>query len=87
MAMAAPFPFPRVDRFEEWLHAPAHLESRHPRFDIRRAMPAEFDAIYALVNDVFGFQRSRAHYDWIYRSNPYGIARCWVVFDRASGGW
>ncbi len=85
MAAAAPFRFPRVDRFEEWLHAPAHLESTHPRFDIRRAVPAEFEGIYELVNDVFGFQRSRAHYDWIYRGNPDGTARCWVVFDRASG--
>jgi len=57
----------------------------HPRFDIRRAVPAEFDGIYDLVNDAFGFKRSRARYDWIYRRNPYGTARCWVVFDRASG--
>ena len=47
-------------------------------------MPAEFEAIYDLVNDTFNIQRSRAEYDWLYRRNPYGIARCWVVFDRAS---
>ena len=82
---AAPFRFPHVDRFEEWLRAPAQLESMHPRFDIRRAVPTEFDGIYDLVNDAFGFKRSRARYDWIYRRNPYGTARCWVVFDRASG--
>ena len=76
--LAAPFRFPRVDRFEEWLHAPAQLESMHPRFDVRRAVPAEFDSIYDLVNDAFGFKRSRARYDWIYRRNPYGTARCWV---------
>ena len=79
------FRFPHVDRFEEWLHAPAPLESTHPRFDIRRAVPAEFDAIYDLVNDAFGFKRSRPRYDWMYRRNPYGTARCWVVLDRASG--
>jgi hypothetical protein len=83
--LAAPFRFPRVDRFEEWLHAPAQLESMHPRFDIRRALPAEFDGIYDLVDDAFGFKQSRARYDWMYRRNPYGTARCWVVFDRASG--
>jgi hypothetical protein len=82
---AAPFPFPRVDRFEEWLRAPAPLESTHPRFDIRRAVPAEFDAIYDLVDDAFGIKRPRAQYDWLYRRNPYGTARCWIVFDRDSG--
>lgn len=82
---ATPFRRPPVDRFEEWLHAPAPLESKHPRFDIRRAAPAEFDRIYDLVNDTFGFNRSRSRYDWIYRRNPYGTARCWVVFDRTSG--
>ncbi len=83
--LAATFRFPRVDRFEEWLHAPAQLESTHPRFDVRRAVPAEFDSIYDLVNDAFGFKRSRARYDWMYRRNPHGTARCWVVFERASG--
>ena len=85
MASAAPLRRPPVDRFEEWLHAPAPLESTHPRFDIRRAVPAEFESIYDLVNHTFGFTRSHSHYDWIYRRNPYGTARCWVVFDRASG--
>ncbi len=65
----------RVDRFEEWLHAPVPLESTDPRFDIRRAVPAEFDAIYDLVDESFGFQRPRAVYDWLYRHNPYGTAR------------
>lgn len=83
--LAAPFRIPHVDRFEEWLHARVPLESMDPRFDIRRAVPAEFDAIYDLVDDAFGFKRSRAHNDWIYRRNPCGIARCWIVFDRASG--
>jgi hypothetical protein len=82
---AAPFSRPSVDRFEEWLRAPAPLESKHPRFDIRRAVPAEFDRIYDLVDDTFGVKRSRSQYDWIYRRNPGGTARCWVVFDRTSG--
>ncbi|HVN86091.1 MAG TPA: GNAT family N-acetyltransferase [Candidatus Binatia bacterium] len=80
-----PFSTGRPDRFEEWLRAPAPLESTHPRFDVRRAIPSEFDAIYDLVDDSFGVRRSRALYDWLYRHNPYGPARCWVVIDRASG--
>jgi GNAT superfamily N-acetyltransferase len=85
VALDAPFRSPRVDRFEEWLHAPAPLESTHPRFNVRRAVPPEFDAIYNLVNEAFGFKRPRSQYDWMYRRNPLGAARCWVVFDRASG--
>lgn len=60
------------------------LESTHPRFDIRRATPAEFDGIYELVNESFGFKHTRAQYDWLYRRNPCGTARCWVTVDRAS---
>ncbi len=85
VVQAVPFRSARVDRFEEWLHAPAPLESMHPRFHIRRAVPAEFDRIYDLVDDTFGFKRSRSQYDWMYRHNPYGTARCWVTFDRTSG--
>lgn len=76
---------PRVDRFRDWLQAPVPLESTHPRFDIRRARPEEFDGIYDLVDESFGVERPRAVYDWLYRRNPYGLARCWVVIDRASG--
>jgi hypothetical protein len=79
-----PFGFPRVDRFAEWVQAPVPLESTHPRFDIRRARPEEFDRIYDLIDESFGVRRPRALYDWLYRHNPYGLARCWVVVDRAS---
>lgn len=82
---AAPFTPPGVDRFEEWLHAPATLESSHAHVDIRRAVPAEFDAIYDLVNETFGFKKPHAVYEWLYRRNPYGLARCWIVVERASG--
>jgi hypothetical protein len=81
----APFSSSPVDRFDEWLRAAAPLESTHRLFEIRRAMPAEFDRIYDLVDDTFGFKRSRARHDWLYRRNPYGTARCWVTFDRATG--
>jgi GNAT superfamily N-acetyltransferase len=85
VALDTPFRSSRIDRFQEWLHAPASLESTHPRFDIRRAVPAEFDKIYDLVDEAFGFKRPRSEYDWMYRRNPSGTARCWVSFDRASG--
>ena len=75
----------RAGRFEDWLQAPAPLESTHPRFDVRRAVPAEFEAVYRLVNEAFGVTRSRLQFDWLYRRNPYGMARCWIVFERASG--
>ncbi|MFI5365121.1 MAG: GNAT family N-acetyltransferase [Candidatus Binatia bacterium] len=61
------------------------LESTHPRFDVRRARPAEFEALYDVVDAAFGYKRPRAVYDWFYRRNPYGTARCWIVIDRASG--
>ncbi len=41
--------------------------------------------IYDLVDAAFGVKRSPAVYDWLYRRNPYGTARCWVAFDRSSG--
>ena len=72
-------------RFDEWLSATAPLESTHPQFDCRRARPEEFDAIYDLVDESFVAARPRPLYDWLYRRNPYGLARCWVVVDRASG--
>lgn len=74
-----------ADRFDEWLQIPVALESTHPHFDIRRARPADFDAIFDLVNAAFGYMRPRPVYDWLYRRNPYGLARCWVVYDRGSG--
>ena len=78
---------PPARRFDEWLRAPAPLESAHPRFDVRRAAPAEFERIYDLVDEGFGVKRPRALYDWMYRRNPYGLARCWVAIDRASARW
>jgi GNAT superfamily N-acetyltransferase len=81
----AALPTPPAERFEAWLQTPVPLESSHPQFDARRARPEEFDAIYALVDEVFGGERGQAAYDWLYRGNPFGLARCWMVIDRASG--
>jgi len=79
------FPSEHPDRFDEWLHAPAALESTHPEFDIRRAASSEFVRIYDLVDETFGIKRPRTQYDWMYLRNPYGRARCWVTFHRGSG--
>ncbi len=76
---------PKHDEFEEWLRVPLPELPIDSRYEVRRARPADFDAIYALVDDVFGVARSRAAYDWIYRENPSGIARCWIVIEKASG--
>jgi hypothetical protein len=76
---------PTEDRFEEWLRAPLPAASPDARYDVRRARPSEFDAIYDLVDEAFGVRRSRAKYDWIYRKNPYGLARCWIVIEKATG--
>ncbi len=81
---AGPFALPPVSRFDEWLYTPVALESAHPRFDVRRVVPAEFDGVYDLVDEAFGVKRPRALYDWMYRRNPYGPARCWVARDRAN---
>ena len=77
---------PRKDRFYEWLDAPPIREKPDdPRFELRKALPSEFDAIYDLIDDAFGVKRPRPLYDWIYRSNPQGLARCWVIVDRETG--
>lgn len=72
------------DRFEEWLHTPVSDPPNDPRFEVRRADPAEFDGIFDLLDIVFG-ARPRTVYDWLYRRNPLGLARCWVVAERQSG--
>lgn len=73
------------DVFDEWLRLPVEARSRDPRFEVRRARPEEFERIYEVVDAAFGRKRSRDHYDWIYRRNPCGRARCWIVVERESG--
>jgi hypothetical protein len=73
------------DRFEEWLRMPLPREAGDPRFEIRRAPPWEFERIYDLVDATFGVARPRVLYDWLYRRNPGGMARCWIVSEKHSG--
>jgi hypothetical protein len=73
------------DRFDEWLRAPLPYESSDPRFEIRRADPSEYPSIYDLVDAGFGTRRPREVYDWLYRRNPRGLARCWIAVEKASG--
>lgn len=73
-----------VAEFDSWLRSPL-APSPDPRFIVRRAHPAEYDSIYDLVDEVLEVPRPRAVYDWWYRQNPHGAARCWTVFERISG--
>lgn len=75
----------RARTFEEWLDAPVDCTSRDPRFEIRRATPSDFERIFDLVDTVFDMRRGRAAYEWLYRANPSGLARCWLVLERCSG--
>lgn len=74
-----------ADLFDEWMRLPVVAEPTDPRFEVRRAMPEEFDRIYDVVDLAFGKKRPRAQYDWLYRENPFGRARCWIVTHRATG--
>jgi hypothetical protein len=71
--------------FEEWLRVPIPHQCADARLIVRRALPAEFDAIYDLVDEAFVRKSPRSVYDWIYRRNPSGVARCTVVVEKASG--
>ncbi len=77
----------RKDRIEEWLRVPVTKKSRDPRFDIRRVLPSEYERIYDLVDVAFERRRSRREFDWLYRDNPTGSARCWVVVAKETGAF
>lgn len=73
------------DPFDEWMRLPVDAEPDDARFEVRRAHPDEFDRLYDLVDAAFGRTRSRPLYEWLYRGNPFGRARSWIVVERASG--
>lgn len=70
------------DAFEAWYRTPDRAVQPNPHYLERRAHFSEFDAIYALVDDAFGTKRPRSLYEWLYRDNPHGPARCWVIVDQ-----
>lgn len=75
----------RTHSFKEWLSAPLGRTSHDSRFEVRRASPEDFERIFDLVDTVFETRRARAAYEWLYRANPNGTARCWLVIERDSG--
>lgn len=73
------------DSFEEWRSVALGPASGDPRFEVRRASEADFGRIFDLVDASQGRKRPRAIYDWLYRRSPRGVARCWMVIERATG--
>ena len=73
------------DSFDEWMGLPVPGEPDDRRFTVRRAAPEEFERIYDLVDLAFGRKRPRPLYDWLYRENPFGLARSWIVLERETG--
>jgi hypothetical protein len=74
-----------ADRIEEFLSLPLGAESDHPLVDVQRGHPDEFERVYDCVDAAFGTKRPRALFDWLYRQNPYGLARVWNSVHRETG--
>ncbi len=73
------------DLFDEWFSLPVSRSSSDPRFRVYRASPEDYERIYDCVDEAFGRKRPRVAYDWLYRANPYGRARAWILEECASG--
>ena len=71
--------------FDEWLRAPLVAPACDPHFEIRRAQPDDFEEIYEVVDEAFHRRRPRSYFDWLYRRNPLGLARCLITIERTSG--
>lgn len=80
----AAIPVP-ADSLEEWLALPLGRESADERFAVRRLQEGEYESAWDCVDAAFGRKRPRALFDWLYRKNPYGRARVWVVEEKSSG--
>ena len=74
-----------IERFEDWRQAPVAYQAGDPRVMLRRLDEHEFAAAYDLVDAAFGRPRPRAAYEWLYRHNPRGVARCVAAFEIATG--
>ena len=68
--------------FDAWRSAPLRVANPDPRFELRRAGESEFDRIFDLVDEISSINRSRAMFDWLYRRNPRGLARCFIVYEK-----
>src|SRR5512140_3279123 len=71
--------------FDDWLRAPVPYVCPDTRLELRRATPADFDAIYGIIDAAYGSPTPRAVHDWLYRRNPLGPARCVLAIERRSG--
>ncbi len=79
------FEAPGANLFGDWYRAPLGDFAGVPGYHVRRATPDDFEAIWDLVDDAFGVRRSRTLYEWLYRKNPCGPARCFNVIEDATG--
>lgn len=73
------------DSLEEFLSLPLGERCDDPRFDVRRARPEDSERVFDCVDQAFGTVRPRVAYDWLYRRNPFGRARVWIVEERGTG--
>jgi GNAT superfamily N-acetyltransferase len=78
-------PQPATDMHQDWLQTPLLREAGNDRFVAKRAERSEHEQFFDLIDLAFGEKRPRAEFDWMYRRNPVGHARTWLIFDRASG--
>lgn len=74
-----------TDVHQDWLHSPLLRKAGDDRFAARRAEHSEHEEFFDLIDLAFGEKRPRAEYDWMYRRNPAGHARTWLISDRATG--
>ena len=74
-----------TDQFFNWKSSQDGPPCADDRFEVRRAEEPDFPRIYDLVNEAFGSKRTRKQFEWLYRDNPSGVARCYVMIERASG--
>jgi len=70
------------DPFEEWLRAPTPDGPKDSRFIVRRALPEEYERIFDTIDAAFRLKRRPEVFDWLYRRNPHGFARCWILVER-----
>ena len=77
---------PRLtERFEDWLCMPISYASPDPRVALRCFDERRFEEAFDIIDAAFGVTRPRATYDWLYRRNPCGLARCVGAFEVSTG--